>query len=246
MQMLDVELNDEYAGFLAARRVCVMRLIAEACARSGRDASEVRALAVSKTVEPEATLLAYRAGWRAFAENRPQELVRKTDFATAQPVMAGVRFDLIGNLQKNKINQVIGRAALIHSVSSEDLARAISKKCEAKGACVKALLEVNVSGEESKSGFSPDEVREAAERLCALPGIELRGLMTMAPRGDLDVARRTFNGLRELACDLRGRTGLALPELSCGMSDDFRVAVEEGATVVRLGRVAFDPGYALA
>ena len=107
------------------------------------------------------------------------------------------------------------------------------------------LLEANVSGEASKSGFSPDELRAAAEGVVALPGIRVLGLMTMAPAGDADAARRTFSGLRELASELRDRTGLPLPELSCGMSDDFEIAVEEGSTLVRLGRCVFDQGYAL-
>ena len=203
-------------------------------------------LAVSKSVEPEATLLAWRAGWRAFAENRPQELARKLEFAEGTPEMAGVRFDAIGNLQKNKINQVIGRVELLHSVSSLELAEAVSKRCCARGIVQPALVEVNVLREQSKSGFSPQEAREAAEALAALPGIRLEGLMAMAPRDDADAARRTFSGARELAGELRDRTGLALGVLSCGMSDDFAIAIEEGSTLVRLGRVAFDPAYELS
>lgn len=243
---LDIELDDAYQAFLADRRLTIRERAAEAAARAGRDASDVAMLAVSKSVEPEATLLAWRAGWRAFAENRPQELARKLEFAEGTPEMAGVRFDAIGNLQKNKINQVIGRVELLHSVSSLELAEAVSKRCCARGIVQPALVEVNVSGEQSKSGFSPQEAREAAEALAALPGIRLEGLMAMAPRDDADAARRTFSGARELAGELRGRTGLALDVLSCGMSDDFTIAIEEGSTLVRLGRVAFDPAYELS
>lgn len=243
---LDIELDDAYQTFLADRRLAIRERAAEAAARAGRDASDVAMLAVSKSVEPEATLLAWRAGWRAFAENRPQELARKLEFAVGTPEMAGVRFDAIGNLQKNKINQVIGRVELLHSVSSLELAEAVSKRCCARGIVQPALVEVNVLGEQSKSGFSPQEVREAAEALAALPGIRLEGLMAMAPRDDADAARRTFSGARELAGELRGRTGLALDVLSCGMSDDFTIAIEEGSTLVRLGRVAFDPAYELS
>ena len=103
-----------------------------------------------------------------------------------------------------------------------------------------------MSGEASKSGFSPDGVREAAEALAALEGLRLEGLMTMAPVHDADAARRAFSGLRELAGELRARTGLALPTLSCGMSDDFEIAAEEGSTLVRLGRIVFSPDYVLA
>lgn len=243
---LDIELDDAYQAFLTERRLAIRERAAEAAARAGRGASDVAMLAVSKSVEPEATLLAWRAGWRAFAENRPQELARKLEFAEGTPEMAGVRFDAIGNLQKNKINQVIGRVELLHSVSSLELAEAVSKRCCARGIVQPALVEVNVLGEQSKSGFSPQEAREAAEALAALPGIRLEGLMAMAPRDDADAARRTFSGARELAGELRGRTGLALDVLSCGMSDDFTIAIEEGSTLVRLGRVAFDPAYELS
>lgn len=243
---LDIELDDAYQAFLSERRLAIRERAAEAAARAGRGASDVAMLAVSKSVEPEATLLAWRAGWRAFAENRPQELARKLEFAEGTPEMAGVRFDAIGNLQKNKINQVIGRVELLHSVSSLELAKAVSKRCCARGVVQPALVEVNVLGEQSKSGFSPQEAREAAEALAALPGIRLEGLMAMAPRDDVDAARRTFSGARELAGELRDRTGLALGVLSCGMSDDFTIAIEEGSTLVRLGRVAFDPAYELS
>ena len=243
---LDIELDDAYQAFLSERRLAIRERAAEAAARAGRGASDVAMLAVSKSVEPEATLLAWRAGWRAFAENRPQELARKLEFAEGTPEMAGVRFDAIGNLQKNKINQVIGRVELLHSVSSLELAEAVSKRCCARGIVQPALVEVNVLREQSKSGFSQQEAREAAEALAALPGIRLEGLMAMAPRDDADAARRTFSGARELAGELRDRTGLALGVLSCGMSDDFAIAIEEGSTLVRLGRVAFDPAYELS
>ncbi|WP_455136811.1 YggS family pyridoxal phosphate-dependent enzyme [Thermophilibacter sp.] len=239
-----MSVDERYEGFLAERRAQILARVAAAAARAGRDAGEVEAIAVSKTVDAGAVLAARRAGWGVFGENRPQELSRKLAAieAAGEPPAC---FDMIGNLQKNKINQVIGRVRLIHSISSEHLAEAVSTRCEARGIVADVLLETNVSGEASKSGFSPDELRAAAERLCALPGIEVRGVMTMAPAGDPDAARRTFSGLRELAEELRGRTGLALPVLSCGMSDDFEIAVEEGSTLVRLGRCVFDQGYAL-
>lgn len=241
MDELDVT---AYERFLALRLREIRSRISAAAARAGRDASEVEAIAVSKTVGPEEVLAALGVGWGLFGENRPQELVRKQEAleAAGQPVC----FDMIGNLQKNKINQVIGRVRLIHSISSEHLAEAVSARCEARGLVADVLLEANVSGEASKSGFSPDELREAAERVVSLPGISVRGLMTMAPAGDPDSARRTFSGLRELAEELRSRTGLALQTLSCGMSDDFEIAVEEGSTLVRLGRCVFDRGYNLA
>lgn len=234
-----------YEEFLRGRREAILARISEAARRAGRDASEVEAIAVSKTVDADAVLLAIRAGWARFGENRPQELGRKLGALAGVPEAAGASFDMIGNLQKNKINQVIGRVRLIHSISSAHLAEAVSTRCEARGIVADVLLEANVSGEASKSGFSPEELRERAEAIVALRGISVRGLMTMAPAHDADAARRTFSGLRELADDLRARTGRALETLSCGMSDDFGIAVEEGSTLVRLGRCVFDPGYNL-
>ncbi len=235
--------DEAYESFLAERRSEILDVIAEAAARSGRDASGVEAIAVSKTVGSREVLLAWRCGWTVFGENRPQELARKLAAVRETPEMAGARFDMIGNLQKNKINQVIGNVGLIQSISSAHLAEAVSTRSEARQLRSRVLLEVNVSGEGSKSGFSPDELRAQVEDVAALPGIEVRGLMTMAPAHDQDAARRTFSGLRELADEMRVRTGLELPTLSCGMSDDYRIAVEEGSTLVRLGRTVFSPDY---
>lgn len=237
--------GEGYEAFLRERRDLILTRLAEAARRAARDPSEVTLLAVSKTVGPDEVYLAWQAGYRAFGENRPQELRRKLAGAAEHPDMAGVRFDMIGNLQKNKIHMVLGNVALVHSVRSTELARAISKRSAAQGLTTHFLMEVNVSGEESKSGFTPDGAREAAEEVAGLPGMELDGLMTMAPAHDPDAARRTFSGLRELAGELRGRTGRPLPVLSCGMSDDFQIAVEEGSTLVRLGRTVFDRNYEL-
>ena len=240
---MDEEGRRSYLGFLESRRERIIRLIAEAAARAGRDAGEVTLLALSKTVGVEEVALAWEAGYRAFGENRPQELGRKLQGVAALPQMAGVRFDMIGNLQTNKINQVIGRVELVHSISSPHLAEAVSRRSEARGIVTRALVEVNVSGEESKSGLSPDDARASLDDLLALPGISLEGLMTMAPANDADAARRAFSGLRELRDDLRLRSGRELAVLSCGMSDDFQIAVEEGSTLVRLGRTVFDPSH---
>ncbi len=234
-----------YTQFLRERREQLLTKLARAAAKSGRAADDIAMLAVSKTVEPEAVLCAWEAGFTAFAENRPQELNRKLAFAANHPQMAEARFDLIGNLQKNKINQVIGKCRLIHSISSADLARQVSERAERDGLLVDVLLEANVSGEQSKSGFSPDELRAAAEEVCDLPGIRVHGLMTMAPKADPDCARRTFCGLRELRDELSSRMGMPLETLSCGMSDDFDIAVEEGSTLVRLGRTVFSPDYVM-
>ena len=220
-----------YLDFLRERREQILQRVADACRRAGRTTDDVTILGVSKTVGVDEVALAWQAGWRAFAENRPQELSRKLEGLREHPEMSGVRFDMIGNLQTNKINQVIGRVGLIHSISS--------------GIVSDVLLEVNVSGEESKSGFAPAEVTQAIDGLLGLPGIRVRGLMTMAPAHDADAARRTFSGLRELRDELSARSGRSLATLSAGMSDDFQVAIEEGSTIVRLGRTLFSPDYDL-
>ena len=237
--------REQYEEFLAARRAHICGLVAQACARAGRDVSEVELMAVSKTVDVEEVKLAWQAGWKLFGENRPQELVRKLAGIEGDPTMDGVTFDMIGNLQTNKINQVVGRVRYVHSVASSHLAEAISRRSEARGIVTKALLEVNVSGEASKLGFTPGDARAYAETAAGLAGLDVVGLMTMAPAQDPSAARRTFSGLRELAETLRADTGLPLPVLSCGMSDDFVIAVEEGSTLVRLGRTAFDTHYVL-
>ena len=234
-----------YLDFLRERREQILQRVADACRRAGRTTDDVTILGVSKTVGVDEVALAWQAGWHAFAENRPQELTRKLEGLREHPEMSGVRFDMIGNLQTNKINQVIGRVGLIHSISSVHLAEAVSKRSVAHGIVSDVLLEVNVSGEESKSGFAPAEVTQAIDGLLGLPGIRVRGLMTMAPAHDADAARRTFSGLRELRDELSARSGRSLATLSAGMSDDFQVAIEEGSTIVRLGRTLFSPDYDL-
>lgn len=234
-----------YLDFLRERREQILQRVADACRRAGRTTDDVTILGVSKTVGVDEVALAWQAGWHAFAENRPQELTRKLGGLREHPEMSGVRFDIIGNLQTNKINQVIGRVGLIHSISSGHLAEAVSKRSVAHGIVSDVLLEVNVSGEESKSGFAPAEVTQALDGLLGLPGIRVRGLMTMAPAHDADAARRTFSGLRELRDELSARSGRSLATLSAGMSDDFQVAIEEGSTIVRLGRTLFSPDYDL-
>ena len=239
---------DNYLDLIRARREQILERFYAALDRAGRPHDAARLIAVSKTVGVDETVAAIQAGYRHFAENRPQELVRKLAGLAEHPELPEVRFDMIGNLQTNKINAVLGSAELIHSVSSLHLAQAISSRAVRKieAGPQRVLIEVNVSGEESKGGFSPDEVRAAASELAELEGICVQGLMTMAPRGNKDVARRTFAGLRELRDELEAtHSDLSLPELSCGMSEDFEPAIEEGSTLVRLGRVVFSPEFAV-
>lgn len=243
---------DEYLDAIRRRRDEIMARVDEALERSGRAPGSVRVMAVSKTVGTPQVLAAIEAGYGLFGENRPQELVRKLGELAEVSDLPPVRFDMIGNLQTNKINAVLGRAACIHSVSSLHLAEAISSRVQRRiesgelAAAQPVLLEANVSGELSKSGFTPDELRAAFPRLSELRGILIQGLMTMAPRGDKSIARSTFASLRELRDELAGDwPGVDLAELSCGMSEDFSEAILEGSTLVRLGRVVFDPAFEL-
>ena len=235
--------TESYEQFSVRRREEILERICSAAQRAGRDPQDISLVAVSKTVGADQVRAALQAGWRHFAENRPQELKKKLSELSDELAAAQASFDMIGNLQTNKINLVVGKVRLIHSISSEHLAQAVASRSQVHEVVSRVLLEVNVSGEESKSGFTPQEAFDALPRLMELEGISVEGLMTMAPAHNPDAARCTFSGLRELAERMRDATGLELATLSCGMSDDFEIAIEEGSTLVRLGRVAFDPGY---
>lgn len=252
-------MDANYQDVCARRREEIEARLDAALARSGRTRGDVELIAVSKTVGIDEVLAAHAAGYRVFGENRPQELVRKLAgmVEVGVPVCRGVgarsdegvRFDMIGNLQTNKINAVLGRASLVHSIGSLHLAEAVSSRAERRiqvgefDGPQPVLLEVNISGEASKSGFAPEALRACIDQVGGLCGIRVCGLMTMAPRGDKKAARACFSGLRELRDELTAATGLSMPELSCGMSEDFEIAVEEGSTIVRLGRVVFDPAF---
>lgn len=251
-----VDMDTSLVDQLRRRREEILVRMDAALQKSGRTFADVELIAVSKTVDVEHVAAAIAAGYRVFGENRPQELGRKIEglqrLRASGEDIPNVRFDMIGNLQTNKINAVLGRASLIHSISSLHLAEAVSSRARRRiedgllAGPQPVLLEVNVSGEETKSGFSVAEVRDALPQLQTLCGIRVCGLMTMAPRGDKNVARATFAGLRELRDELSAAyPNLSLSQLSCGMSEDFEIALEEGSTLVRLGRVVFDPAFAV-
>ena len=217
---------------LAERVAEVRGRIAEAVARGGH-AQRTGIVAVTKTYGPEAVEAAYRAGLHDVGENRVQEARQKMGAATVP-----VRWHLIGHLQRNKVKE-IGGFALVHSVDSVRLADAVNAFGVQRGRPVDVLVQVSVVGEESKGGFVPEEFAREAERFAGRPGLRVAGVMTMAPLdADERVLRTVFSGARA-ARDLLARTGLPAAELSMGMSGDFEVAVEEGATIVRLGTVLF-------
>lgn len=216
-----------------ATRVAELReRVARAVARGGHGQS-VTMVAVTKTHGPEAVHAAWAAGIRDVGENKVQEALRKQE-ALDVPV----HWHLIGHLQRNKV-KALDHFALLHSLDSARLADAVHAHGVARGRAVDALVQVNIAGEETKGGFEPDELRAEAERLTGLVGLRVRGVMTMAPyTADERVLRATFAGARE-ARQLLLDAGHPATELSMGMSNDFEVAVEEGATLVRLGTVLF-------
>ena len=206
-----------------------------AAERAGRDPASVRLVAVSKTYPAEAVAAASSTGQRIFGESRVQEA---RDKIPACP--SGLEWHFIGHLQKNKVRQALPLFPFFHSIDSAALAGAIDRIAGETGAEAQGLLEVNISGEESKHGFTPDELRSQFPALAKLPHLRIRGLMTMAPYSDdPEDARPVFRKLRELRDELQSAHQHPLPELSMGMSGDFEPAIEEGATLVRVGSSIF-------
>jgi hypothetical protein len=214
--------------------------IAEAAQRSGRAAGEVKLVAVTKYVDVDQVRELVDAGCHDLGEARPQELWRKAQAFSGQPI----EWHLIGHLQRNKIARTLPLVRLIHSGDSLRLIEAIDAEAARAGlAPVPLLLEVNVSGDTTKHGFKPDELPPLGEQLAALRFLEIRGLMCMAGReGSSQDARRDFERLRLLRDRLRANwpDRLVLDELSMGMSGDFEAAIEEGATIVRIGSALFE------
>ena len=213
----------------------VREQIAAAEIAAGRPAGSVRLLAVSKPFPAEDVAEAFVCGQTCFGENRVQELASKV------PALPGtIEWHLIGSLQSNKAAKAAALASWIHSVDSEKLVRKISAAADSLNKTVNILFEVN-SGEENKTGFrSADDLRASLEAALALPGIQVRGLMTMAPLGSDEAAlHRVFAALRTRRDSLEQEFGVKLPELSMGMSGDFREAIAEGATIVRIGTAIF-------
>lgn len=216
-----------------ARRYCEVReRVASGAKRVGREASAVRLVLASKTQTPDAIAAAYEAGARDFGENYVQEALGKQEALRALEI----RWHLIGHLQTNKAKVAASAFELIHSVDSIRIAEALARARPAPP--VRALIEVNLGGEASKSGAVPESVEALIDATRAK--IEIAGLMTIPPPSDdPGESRRYFAELRAIRDRLARRTGLALSELSMGMTDDFEIAIEEGATIVRVGRAIF-------
>jgi len=232
----------------------VQTRIAAAAERAGRHPSEVQLVAVSKTVEPARVIAAYDLGLRVFGENRVEEAEEKIPAVRAELARQGREppsWHMIGHLQSRKSGRALELFDLIHAVDSVRLAERLSRQAREAGKQVPALLELNISGEESKYGFPAELAGSVAAQapalfaavaeILALPGLDVRGLMTMAPIVPTpEGARPYFRRLHEWREALRDRFPThSWPELSMGMTDDFEVAVEEGATMVRIGRAIF-------
>jgi pyridoxal phosphate enzyme (YggS family) len=213
----------------------VREQIVAAADKAGRSADDIELVAVSKTHDAERVREAVQAGQQLFGESRVQEARVKIP-----ELPSNLRWHFIGHLQKNKIRHALPLFELFHGIDSLDLARDMNRIAEEAGSHPRVLLEVNVAGEGSKFGFKPERVRADMESLLALPRLSIEGLMTIPPFApEAETSREFFIRLRELRDQLQQEFQIALPQLSMGMTNDFSVAVEEGATLVRVGTAIF-------
>lgn len=211
--------------------------ILDACERSGRNPEEVTLIAVSKTKPVEMLQEVYNEGIRDFGENYVQELADKIEIMPKD-----IRWHMIGHLQRNKVKYLVGKVACIHSVDSLRLAEVINERSIKLGVVTEIMAEVNIAGEESKFGFTRDEVFYFAEKVSTMEGVKLVGLMTSAPYvNDPEENRQYFREMKSLSVDINEKNinNINITELSMGMTNDYIVAVEEGATHVRVGTAIF-------
>ena len=222
----------------------VQKNINESCNKNNRDPNEVTLIAVSKTKPVEMLKEAYDAGARVFGENKVQEIVDKYD-----QMPSDVKWHMIGHLQRNKVKYIVDKVAMIHSVDSLRLAETIEKEAAKKAVIVPILIEVNVAQEESKFGLKPEEVLPLIEQISDFSHIQIKGLMTIAPYVDnAEENREIFRELKKLSVDIAAKNinNVTMSVLSMGMTGDYMVAVQEGATMVRVGTGIFGArNYAL-
>lgn len=216
----------------------VEQTIADACDAVGRRRDDVTLTAVTKTVEPTVINEAIACGVTHIGENRVQEFLSKKPFLH----LDGVQTYLIGHLQTNKVRQIVGEVSMIQSVDSLRLAQTISQRAENNGIAVPVLIEVNIGGEEQKSGIAPNEVEDLLCNMSTLPAIQVRGLMTVAPILHTEYEKRAlFSKMYQLFIDIKDKNidNIIMQDLSMGMSGDYREAIMEGATIVRVGSAIF-------
>jgi len=229
---------------VADRLAAIRERIARAARRAGRDPGSIVLIGVSKGVAPEVIREAVAAGLTDLGENRVQEARDKKAQLEGDPLFSGVRWHLVGHLQTNKVNAALRLFDVIHSWDRPAVMEAISQRAVREGRIVEGFVQVNIGREPNKHGVDPDQLFDLLERCGSLPGLKIRGLMAIPPLADdPEASRPYFRRLRELAEEARRRGvgGFAGEELSMGMSDDFEVAIEEGATLVRVGRAIFGP-----
>ncbi|HMJ64338.1 MAG TPA: YggS family pyridoxal phosphate-dependent enzyme [Candidatus Binatia bacterium] len=227
---------------VAQNIAAIRQRIADACARARRETSSVTLVAVSKGQPPEAIRAAVEASHLVFGENRVQEAKAKISQCPGS-----LRWHMIGHLQSNKARDAVQLFDMIESIDSLSLAVEVSKWADKSTKTIPILLEVNIAGESSKFGYKPDALLSEILQINALPKIEIHGLMTIGPwTADSEKARPVFRQLCELKEQCEQKLGAPLPHLSMGMSGDFEVAIEEGATIVRIGTALFGPRPKLA
>ena len=215
----------------------VEKTIQEHCEEAGRDSQNVTLITVSKTKPVSMLEEAYQAGSRDFGENRVQELIDKYD-----KLPDDIRWHLIGHLQTNKVKYIVDKVYMIHSVESVRLAREISKEAVKKNVTVKVLVEINIGNEDSKFGLQKNDVIPFLKEICVLPGIKVEGLMAIAPICEFPEENRAyFQQMKQLSVDIKQENidNVNMNVLSMGMTGDYQVAVEEGATYVRVGTGIF-------
>jgi pyridoxal phosphate enzyme (YggS family) len=228
------------AATIARRRDDVLATIARAAARAGRHLGDVTLMAVTKTQTPEAVAFAARAGIRRFGENRVQEGVEKIEAVSAE--FPGLEWRLIGPLQSNKARTALQWFGVVETLDRERLAARLEAMLVETGETLPVLLEINLGGEASKAGVAPEDADRLLEAALGCPHLAVRGVMAVPPYDpDPEASRRYFRRLAGIREGLARRFGRPLPELSMGMSHDYTVAVEEGATEVRLGTALFGP-----
>ena len=211
--------------------------IQKACDKAGRDRNEVTLIAVSKTKPVEDLMEAYEAGVRVFGENKVQELCNKME-----KMPDDIHWHMIGHLQKNKVKYIVGKVDLIHGVDNEELAKEINKRAEKAGVVQDILIEVNIAEEETKFGIAPDKVMDFYVNISKLPYVNVRGLMCIAPNVDAEEKNRQhFVNLHKIFVDIMNIMGdnSRVDIMSMGITGDYRVAIEEGATMVRVGTGIF-------
>lgn len=215
----------------------VQENIIKACEKAGRSKTDVELIAVSKTKPVSALMEAYENGCRVFGENKVQELVEKYEMMPKD-----IKWHMIGHLQRNKVKYIVDKVSLIHSVDSLKLAEEISREALKKQVQVSILIEVNVAGEDTKFGVKPEETEKLVREIASLPGILIKGLMTIAPYVDEPEENRQYFGmLKQLSVDINQKNidNVNMNILSMGMTGDYIVAIEEGATYVRVGTGIF-------